>query len=83
MRVVNLFYYYNEQVTSEEELISYYYTTTGWSEALQAKGVESMIMTRFMKDSTYQKNNIQHYFVKDGLGGSLRAWQIPWQFLKR
>jgi glycosyltransferase involved in cell wall biosynthesis len=83
MRVVNIFYYYNEQVTSESTLISYYYTTTGWAEALLSQGVESMIMTRFMKDSTYHANNIQHYFVRDGIGGSLRAWQIPWHFLKR
>ena len=83
MKVVNIFYYYDERVTSEEELISYYYTTTGWAEALQHKDVETIIMTRFMKDSFFQKNNIQHYFVKDKLGGRLRAWHLPVKFLRK
>lgn len=83
MRVVNIFYYYDEKVASEEELIRYYYTTTGWAEALQDRDVETIIMTRFRKEGAYQKNGIQHYFVKDGLGSSFRAWQVPWTFLKR
>lgn len=83
MKVVNIFYYYDDRVSSEEELIRYYYTTTGWAEALHAKGVESIIMTRFMKESFYQKNNIAHYFVKDNLGSQIRFWQLPIRFLRR
>lgn len=83
MKVVNIFYYYDDRVSSEEELIRYYYTTTGWAEALHAKGVESIIMTRFMKESFYQKNNIPHYFVKDNLGNRIRFWQLPIKFLRR
>jgi glycosyltransferase involved in cell wall biosynthesis len=83
MKVVNIFYYYDDKVSNEEELIRYYYTTTGWAEALHAKGVESIIMTRFMKESFYQKNNIAHYFVKDNLGSQIRFWQLPIRFLRR
>lgn len=83
MRVVNIFYYYDDKVASAEDLIRYYYTTTGWAEALQVRGVETIIMTRFREDMAYRKNDIQHYFVKDKLGSSFRAWQIPWKFLRR
>ncbi|MBO9565187.1 MAG: glycosyltransferase family 4 protein [Niastella sp.] len=83
MKVVNIFYYYDDRVSSEEELIRYYYTTTGWAEALHAKGVESIIMTRFIKEGFYQKNNIAHYFVKDKLGSHIRFWQLPIRFLRR
>lgn len=83
MKVVNIFYYYDERITSEEELVRHYYTTTGWAEALQPKGVETVIMTRFMKEGFFQKNNIQHYFIKDNLGAQLRAWHLPIKFLRR
>ncbi len=83
MKVVNIFYYYDDRVSSEEKLIRYYYTTTGWSEALHAKGVESIIMTRYIKESFYQKNNIAHYFVKDNLGSQIRFWHLPIKFLRR
>lgn len=82
MKVVNIFYYYDERVASEEALIRGYYTTTGWAEALQAEGVETIIMTRFRKDSFFQKNKVQHYFVKDNLGSRLRAWHLPVKFLR-
>jgi glycosyltransferase involved in cell wall biosynthesis len=83
MKVVNIFYYYDDRVSSEEELIRYYYTTTGWSEALHAKDVESIIMTRFIKESFYRKNNVAHYFVKDNFGSRIRFWQLPIKFLRR
>lgn len=83
MKVVNIFYYYDDRISSEEELIRYYYTTTGWAEALYAKGVEAIIMTRFMKEGFYRKNNISHYFVKDNLGSIIRFWQLPIKFLRR
>jgi len=83
MRVVNIFYYYDDKVASAEDLIRYYYTTTGWAEALNTRGVETIIMTRFRQEQSYRKNDIQHYFVKDHLGSSFRAWQIPWKFLRR
>lgn len=82
MKVVNIFYYYDEGVT-EEELIRYYYTTTGWAEALYARGVEPIIATRFYKDSSFQKNHVQHYFIKDNLKSIFRAWQLPVQFLRK
>lgn len=83
MKVVNIFYYYDERVTSEEALIRYYYTTTGWAEALYPQGVETIIATRFHKNSTFQKNNVQHYFIKDNLKSVFRAWQLPLQFLRK
>jgi glycosyltransferase involved in cell wall biosynthesis len=83
MKVVNIFYYYDERITSEEEVIQHYYTTTGWAEALQQQGVESIILTRFHKDSIVQKNNIQYHFIKDGLKGAFRTWQLPLKFLRR
>ncbi len=83
MRVVNIFYYYDDKVASAEDLIRYYYTTTGWAEALNTRGVETIIMTRFRQEQSFRKNDIQHYFVKDRLGSSFRAWQIPWKFLKK
>lgn len=83
MKVVNIFYYYDDKVTSEAELVRHYYTTTGWAEALQARGIESIIMTRFMKDSVYEKNNITYYFVKDKFGSRIRFWQLPIRFLRR
>lgn len=83
MKVVNVFYFYNKQVSSEEALIRFYYTTTGWGEALQQEGVDTIIMTRFHKDSYYVQNNIQHYFVKDALGPHIRAWHLPWRFLRQ
>ncbi|AXY75678.1 glycosyltransferase family 1 protein [Paraflavitalea soli] len=83
MRVVNIFYYYDDKVAGAEDLIRYYYTTTGWAEALHTRGVETIIMTRFRQEESYRKNNIQHYFVKDQLGSSFRAWQIPWKFLRK
>jgi glycosyltransferase involved in cell wall biosynthesis len=83
MRVVNIFYYYDERITSEEEVIQHYQTTTGWAEALQQQGVESIILTRFHKNSIVQKNNIQYHFIKDGLKkGAFRTWQLPVKFLR-
>jgi glycosyltransferase involved in cell wall biosynthesis len=83
MKVVNIFYYYDERVASEEALIRYYYTTTGWAEALYHRGVETIIATRFYKDSAFQKNNVQHYFIKDNLKSIFMAWQLPVQFLRK
>lgn len=82
MRVVNIFYYYDESVTAEEEVIPWYYTTTGWSEALRQQGVESIIVTRFHRNSVLEKNNIQYRFIKDGLKGAFSTWQLPLQFLR-
>jgi glycosyltransferase involved in cell wall biosynthesis len=83
MKVVNVFFYYDEQMANEEDLPRCYYTTTGWAEALQPKGVENIIITRFHKDDSLQQNNITWHFVKDKLPGSLRAWQLPLQFIRQ
>jgi glycosyltransferase involved in cell wall biosynthesis len=82
MRVVNIFYYYDERIAAEEEVIPHYYTTTGWAEALQPLGVESIVLTRFHKNSILQKNNITYRFFKDGLKGAFRTWQLPLKFLR-
>jgi glycosyltransferase involved in cell wall biosynthesis len=83
MKVVNVFSYYDERTATAEELLRYYYTTTGWAEALQEKGVEVIIMTRFHTESSFRKNNVQHYLVKDRLRDKLRLWHLPVQFLRR
>lgn len=83
MKVVNIFYYYDDRITDAEEMLRYYYTTTGWAESLLPLGVESIFMTRFMKEAYVEKNQIRHYFINDAKGSVLRAWQIPFAFLRK
>lgn len=83
MKVVIVSFYYDEKVKSEEALLQQHYTTTGWAEALQRRGIEVIVINRFFKDSELVKNNVCYLFVKDSLGGTFSAWQIPYQFLKK
>ncbi|MEI9807336.1 MAG: glycosyltransferase family 4 protein [Bacteroidota bacterium] len=83
MRIVHVSFFYDERLTTEEELLEQHYTITGWAEALQRRGAEVIVMSRFIKDSSLQKNNVQYYFRKDNLGGVFRSWRLPFTFLRQ
>src|SRR5205085_8302687 len=67
----------------EEELLEKHYTVTGWAEALQRKGAEVIVINRFYRDSSFQKNNVRYYFVKDNLGPGLKSWHFPLRFFRK
>lgn len=83
MKVVNLFYFYDERTQDERTLIRQYYTTTGWTEALLQEGIQSLIVTRFGRNTHFEERGIPHYFYTDKRGGSFRAWQVPWRLLRQ
>lgn len=83
MKVVNISFPYDETVLTEEQLLQQQYTSAGWAEALHKKGIEIIVLKRFNKESSFLKNGIRHYFIKDRLPGHLRAWQLPFRFLKK
>jgi glycosyltransferase involved in cell wall biosynthesis len=83
MKVVIVSFYYPERLTNEEELLQLHYTITGWAEALQRAGIETVVISRFTKESSFRKNNVQYYFVKDNLGPTPKAWQIATKFLRK
>ena len=83
MKVVNLFYFYDARIDDARTLMRQYYTTTGWAEALLQEGVQTCIVSRFSNNTRYEERGIQHLLLADQRGGSFRAWQIPWQFLRQ
>ena len=83
MKVVHVSYLYDDKVSSEDELLEQHYTITGWAEALQRSGIEVTVVSRFNKESSFKKNGVQYYFIKDHLGGILKTRQLPMKFLKR
>jgi glycosyltransferase involved in cell wall biosynthesis len=83
MKVVIVSFFYDENLDNEEALLRRHYTTTGWAEGLQRNGVEVVVINRFYRDSKLVKNNVCYLFVKDKLGPSFSAWQVPLHFLKK
>ncbi len=83
MKVVHVSFFYDKNLKTEEELLEQHYTITGWAEALQRNGAGVAVMNRFSKESSFQKKGVQHYFIKDGMGATLKPWQLPMNFLKR
>jgi glycosyltransferase involved in cell wall biosynthesis len=83
MRIVDVSYDYDETVAIEEELLAQHYTTVGWAEALAKKGTEVIVLKRFFKTSSFKKNNVQYFFVKDNYNKSIRSWQIPFRLFKK
>jgi len=82
MRIAMVSFYYDENLKAEESFLEQNYTITGWAEALQRKGVEVIVISRFYRSSAFTKNNVQYIFFNDKLGGTFRSWQMPYQFLK-
>jgi glycosyltransferase involved in cell wall biosynthesis len=82
MKIVFANYFYDDQLTSEMDLLRQYYTVVGWAEALQKRGCEITVISRFNKNSRLLVNNVEYVFVNDGAGPVVRSWQIPWKFLK-
>ncbi|HET6994133.1 MAG TPA: glycosyltransferase, partial [Chitinophagaceae bacterium] len=82
MKVVHVSFAYDEKIRTEEELLEKHYTVTGWAEALQRNGAEVIVINRFYKDSTFQKNSVKYYFVKDNLGPGVKSWYLPLKFFR-
>lgn len=83
MKVADVSFSYDEGVATVEQLLEQHYTITGWTEALQKQGIELMVLKRFSKEDTFQKNNVQYYFIKDKLKGMLKPWHLPLSFINR
>ncbi|TMI71110.1 MAG: glycosyltransferase family 4 protein [Bacteroidetes bacterium] len=83
MKVVHVSFTYDEKIKTEEELLEKHYTVTGWAEALQRKGTEVIVINRFFRDSSLQKNGVNYAFVKDNLGPGLKSWQLPLKFFRK
>jgi glycosyltransferase involved in cell wall biosynthesis len=83
MRIVDVSYVYDEALATEEELLEQHYTTVGWAEALAKKGAEVIVLKRFFKTSSFKKNNVQYFFVKDSYNKSIRSWQLPFRLFRK
>jgi glycosyltransferase involved in cell wall biosynthesis len=83
MKVVHVSFSYDRRIKTEEELLEKHYTVTGWAEALQRKGAEVIVINRFFKDSSLQKNGVNYVFVKDNLGPGLKSWHFPLRFFRK
>lgn len=83
MRIIHVTFFYDENISTEEELLKQHYTVTGWTEALKKKDVDVIAMNRFGKESSFEKNGVQYFFVKDNLPGILKSWHLPIKFIKK
>jgi glycosyltransferase involved in cell wall biosynthesis len=83
MKVVHVSFSYDESIRTEDELLTKHYTVTGWAEALRRKGTEVIVINRFFRDSSLQKNGVNYVFVKDNLGPGLKSWQLPLKFFRK
>ena len=83
MKVVHVSFSYDKKIKTEEDLLEQHYTVTGWAEALQRQGVEIIVINRFFKESSLQKNNVQYYFIKDRFAARLRGWHLPRKLFKK
>jgi len=83
MRIVDVSYVYDEALATEEELLEQHYTTVGWAEALVKKGAEVIVLKRFFKSSSFKKNNVQYFFVKDSYNKSIHSWQMPFRLFRK
>ncbi|MCW3117139.1 MAG: hypothetical protein JWM28_1221, partial [Chitinophagaceae bacterium] len=50
MKIVLVSFFYNETLTTEEELLQHQYTITGWSEALQRRNIDLIVVSRFRRE---------------------------------
>jgi glycosyltransferase involved in cell wall biosynthesis len=82
MRIVDANFIFDEKLQTEAEQLKQHYTVVGWAEALQQKGVEVIVVKRFSRETTLEKNSVVYHFIKDEFPGHLKAWQIPLRFLK-
>ena len=83
MKVADVSFSYQQNIATEEELLQQHATITGWAEALQKRGIEIVVVKRFHKQHSFKKNEVEYYFINDGLKGWLRPWHIPFTFLKK
>jgi len=83
MRIVDVSYDYDETLATEEDLLEQHYSTVGWAEALAKKGADVIVLKRFFKNSSFKKNNVQYFFVKDSYAKSIRSWQVPFRVFKK
>ncbi|MCW3118215.1 MAG: glycosyltransferase family 1 protein, partial [Chitinophagaceae bacterium] len=67
----------------EEELLQQHYTITGWAEALQRRNIEVIVVSRFRRESSFQKNKVQYYFISDQLEATFSGWRLPVKFLRK
>ena len=83
MKVVHVSYFYDNSLTTAEEYLKQQYTITGWAEALHRKGAETTVISRFNKDTSFEKNGVRYHFINDHIGPSFRGWRLPLMFLKK
>src|SRR5260370_36556955 len=83
MKIAQVSFFYDKSLTTAEEYLKQQYTITGWAEALQRKGVEAIVICRFNKDISFEKNNVQYRFINDSIGSTFRWWRLPLKFLKK
>ena len=83
MKIAQVSFFYDKSLITAEEYLKQQYTITGWAEALQRRGVETIVIGRFNKDISFEKNKVQYRFINDGIGSSFRWWRLPLKFLKK
>jgi len=60
-----------------------YQILTGWSEAIQAAGVQVTVLQRFSKETTFERNGVIYHFLRDAHRPELRKWRVPARFHRR
>jgi len=83
MKIINVCFVYDEDLATEEQLLKRYYTTVGWAESLQKKGIEVIVVQRFIRDYSFKRNDVQYHFIRDRFSGRLKPSQLPIRFLHK
>lgn len=83
MRVIHVTFFYDKNISTGDELLKQHYTVTGWAEALQKKGLDVIVMNRFSRECSFEKNGVKYFFVRDNLPGTLKSSHLPLKFLKK
>ena len=83
MKIVHVSFFYDKSLTSAEEFLKQQYTITGWAEALQRKGIEATVISRFNREISFEKNKVNYHFINDRIESTFRWWCLPLKFLKK
>lgn len=83
MQIVHVTYFFDSRNLAAEEHIQQHYTITGWAEALQRRGHAVKVISRFHKNDYLRVNHVDYIFIRDRYGSRIRAWQLPWKFLRQ
>jgi glycosyltransferase involved in cell wall biosynthesis len=83
MRVVDVSFVYDETLEIPAQQLKQHYTSVGWAEALQRNGAEVFCVKRFSKQTEFEENKVQYYFIKDRFKGHLKNSQLPLKVLKK